>query len=107
MFFSACGYVVGTTIHSDEWRAYHSLTNNAHYIHLTVNHSISFVEPTTGVHTQNIENTWMRVKRKQKKQGGLSRHLLNTYLEEFMWRQQFGDKPLKNLILQINSAYSI
>ena len=49
----------------------------------------------------------MRVKRKQKKQGGLSRHLLNTYLEEFMWRQQFGDKPLKNLILPINSAYSI
>ena len=80
-------YVVGRSIHSDQWRAYHSLTNNAH--HLTVNHSISFVEATTGVHTQNIENTSMRVKRKQ---GGLSRHLLNTYLEEFMWRRQTLEK---------------
>jgi hypothetical protein len=48
---------IGTTIHSDEWAAYRSLRNNPNYIHLTVNHSINFVEPTSGVHTQNIENT--------------------------------------------------
>ncbi len=61
----------------------------------------------TGVHTQSIENTWMRVKRKQKKQGGMCRSLLPTYLEEFVWRQDFGDAPLKNLILQIRSIYPV
>ncbi len=66
-----------------------SLRNDPNYTHLTVNHSVSFVEPTTGVHTQNIENTWMRVKGKQKKQEGMSRTLLPTYLEEFMLRQEY------------------
>ncbi|CAF3283021.1 unnamed protein product, partial [Rotaria sp. Silwood2] len=54
-------YIVpGTTIHSDEWAAYRSLSNCPEYIHLTVNHSVIFVNPTTKVHTQNIENSWMR-----------------------------------------------
>jgi hypothetical protein len=44
----------------------------------------------------------MRIKRKQKKQNGLSRPLLPTYLEEFVWRQDFGDEAFKNLILQIS-----
>ncbi|CAF1326215.1 unnamed protein product [Rotaria sordida] len=98
---------IGTTIHSDEWKAYNGLRNNPNYIHVTVNHSASFVDPVTGVHTQNIENTWMRIKRKQKKQNGLARSLLPTYLEEFVWRQDFGDKPLKNLILQISENYPV
>lgn len=100
-------YLSGTTIHSDEWRAYNSPQNNPDYQHLTVNHSLNFVDPNTGVHTQNIENTWMRVKRKQKVQAGFSRTLLTSYLKEFMWRQKFGDEPLKNLVLQINARYPV
>ncbi|CAF1443342.1 unnamed protein product [Rotaria magnacalcarata] len=77
----------GTTIYSDEWRAYHALQHNPAYQHATVNHSVSFVDSNSGVHTQNIENTWMLVKRKQKKQGEFSRTLVNSYLEKFMWRK--------------------
>ncbi|CAF2022984.1 unnamed protein product [Rotaria magnacalcarata] len=76
-----------TTIYSDEWRAYHALQHNPAYQHATVNHSVSFVDSNSGVHTQNIENTWMLVKRKQKKQGEFSRTLVNSYLEKFMWRK--------------------
>ena len=61
----------------------------------------------TSVDTQSTENTWMQVKRKQKKQAGICRSLLPTYLEEFVWRQGFGDAPLKNLILQIRSIYPV
>ena len=49
----------------------------------------------------------MKVKRKQKKQAGFCRTLLTSYLEEYMWRQQFGNEPLKNLILQINELYPV
>ena len=72
-----------------------------------MNHSLNFVDGNTGVHTQNMENTWMTVKRKQKSQDGFARALLNSYLEEVMWRQKFGDEPLKNLILQISSLYHV
>jgi hypothetical protein len=65
--------------HSDEWRAYKSLRNDPNDIHLTINHSVGFVQLTTGVHTQNIENNWMQVKRKEKKQEELCRILLPTY----------------------------
>ena len=47
------------------------------------------------------------VKHKQKKQGGFLRPLMNTYLQEFMWRQKFGDKPFTNLVLQIASVYPV
>ncbi len=66
--------------HSDEWRAYKSLRNDPNDIHLTINHSVGFVQLTTGVHTQNIENNWRQVKRKEKKQEELCRILLPTYV---------------------------
>jgi len=44
----------------------------------------NFVNPY--LHAQNIENMWMRVKLKQRRQFGTSRALFQTYLSEFRWR---------------------
>ncbi|CAF1629088.1 unnamed protein product [Didymodactylos carnosus] len=98
----------GTTILSDEWRAYHSLQNGpGGYIHQTVNHSLHFVDPVTGVHTQNIENMWMCAKQKKKRMMGMHVSLLDTYLMEFMWRRRFPERPLENLIAQIFELYPV
>ena len=81
----------GTVIHSDQWAAYnriHILPNVAS--HSTVNHSITFVDPITHTHTQNIESYWAQVKIKFKRMKGCHTHQLPAYLDEFMWRERNG-----------------
>jgi hypothetical protein len=46
---------------TDCWAAYISITR-AGYYHLTVNHSIQFVDNTTGANTNTTESTWKHVK---------------------------------------------
>ena len=77
---------LGTIVHSDKWRAYcavAALPNVAS--HGMVNHSITFVDPTTGVHTQHIKSYWNRAKIKLKRMKGCHSHEIPSYLDEFMW----------------------
>lgn len=53
----------GSTIITDCWKAYNTL-NEHDYIHLTVNHSLNFVDPVTYANTQSIESQWWQIKRK-------------------------------------------
>ena len=81
----------GTIVHSDEWAAYNrvqQLRQVSH--HETVNHSLHFVDPVTGVHTQNIESYWNRAKTKFKRMKGVHESMLPSYLDEFMWRERHG-----------------
>ena len=88
----------GTTILSDQW-AYNTIASDPNnYEHLTVNHSVNFVDPETYAHTQNVENMWMCMKGKKKQQMGQHNSLLPTHLAEFMWHRKFADRPLENLI---------
>ena len=80
----------GTHIMSDGWPAYHNLDqlNGSVYIHDVVIHKQNFVDPLhPEIHTQNVENMWMRAKRKLQRQFGTARPLFVTYLEEFLWMQ--------------------
>jgi hypothetical protein len=65
----------GTKIYSDEWRAYNGLASVG-FEHFTVNHSVNFINPENGVHTQHIESYWNRVKRKVKMMNGVRRSCL-------------------------------
>ena len=83
----------GTIVHSDEWAAYNQVGNlpNVGSYH-TVNHSLHFVDPVTGTHTQNVESYWSRVKNKFKRmkwQVNNCRHILmNSCGERGMEEQQ-------------------
>ena len=63
---------------------------NTSLLYQTVNHSIEFVNSTTGVHTQNIESYWNRVKIKIKRMRGCHDQMMSSYLDEFMWRERHG-----------------
>ena len=49
----------GTTIWSDEWAAYRTLSQLG-YTHQTVNHSRNFKDSVTGVCTNHVEAYWCR-----------------------------------------------
>ena len=51
----------GTIIHSDQWAEYKDITGLS-FKHYTVNHSLNFVNPDNGVHTQHIESYWNKNK---------------------------------------------
>jgi transposase-like protein len=75
----------GTTIISDRWQAYNGLVRLG-YTHNTVNHSVNFVDPATGAHTQTIERSWKAAKERNKRHNGTRRMMLDSYMCEYMWR---------------------
>ena len=84
---------------SGMWKAYDCIKDEG-YFHLTVSHSLNFVDPDTGAHTQRIENTWWGVKRSMPRTG-TSKDLFESYLQEWLWRQHYGDEPFENIIKHI------
>ena len=100
-----------TTVHTDDRAVYSNLQQLPHVAqHLTVNHSLHFVDPVTGVHTQHIESYWARVKHQIKRMKGVRREKLVEYLHEFMWRERFGSQKSEsfdNIIADISAQYPV
>lgn len=92
-----------TKILSDCWRAYGGIGNleGFEFEHLTVNHSENFVDTDTGAHTQMIESLWHTAKRRNQRQCGTHRQMVDGYLCEFMWRQRQKNENLFDLILDL------
>ena len=99
--------IPGSIIHSDEWKAYSRIQSDLHFIHKTVNHSISLVDKKTNVHTQSIESYWNKQKRYIKAMLGCSRTQLNSYLAEFMWHERNRDNSFIGFCETIYSQYPL
>ena len=100
----------GTTVISDCWRAYNSVSALPQaYRHLTVNHRFNFVNPLNGAHTQNVESLWQKLKSEAKRCYGINNPKYKDYLKEFMWRRQFGgqEEILFNFWDQIAQLYPL
>ena len=75
----------GTIVHSDEWAAYNRISSLPNVgSHSTVNHSVTFVDPATGTHTQHVESYWNHCKTKIKRMKGCAEDQIPSYLDEFM-----------------------
>ena len=59
-------FLPSTEIHSDDRGAYSNLPAHAPTVqtHRVVVHAANFVDPVTGVHTQEVESAWSRLKYK-------------------------------------------
>ena len=52
----------GSIVYTDQWAAYRQMQRRLGLNHRTVNHSLHFVDPITGVHTQHAESNWSAAK---------------------------------------------
>ncbi|CAC5426638.1 unnamed protein product [Mytilus coruscus] len=78
----------GTTIISDCWKAYDCLGSEG-FEHLKVNHSVNFVDPETGAHTNTIESTWRALKNHYQKYGTV-KSLYDTDFSQYCVRKIYN-----------------
>ena len=90
----------GSEVHSDDWGGYRNLDQQPNVgVHRVVVHRRHFVHPVTGVHTQDIESAWNRLKSKVKRRRGASRLDLQALLDQHMWRDWRGlQNPFEHFI---------
>lgn len=93
----------GSIIHSDKWRAYDALRDEKDYEHETVNHSHNFVNPQTGVHTQNIERFW-RDMRSNIPRYGIRDYHYTSYLAEFLFKRHYDFNERVDAFFKIMST---
>lgn len=100
-----CKYIkTGTTIISDEWKAYSKLQQLG-YHHSTVCHKLNFVNPENKlVHTQNIENSW-RYAKSTYPERYTSEQLRDSYLQEFLYRKKYKDTLIPQFFKDISKIY--
>ena len=100
-----------STVHSDDWAAYRQVQQLSNVsTHNVVNHSLRFVDPGTGVHAQNIESYWNRVKTKLKRMRGCHSHQLSRYLDEFLWRERYGKtggEAWNSILVDVAAQYPV
>ena len=98
----------GSVVFSDEWAAYRRITQTTGMKHQTVNHSIHFVDPATGAHTQGVEGMWSCCKRLLREERAMHSNLFETYLPEFMWRRRFGGpETFSKIVMHIAEQYPV
>ena len=97
-----------TIIYSDLWKAYSGITKiGKSFKHLSVNHSLNFKDPITGVHTNGIESIWRVAKMKIKQVGGIRRGHIQPYIHEFLWQQEIKCRGEDRFLAILNAIKNI
>jgi transposase-like protein len=91
------GVRAGTTIHTDEWKAYNPLTASEDFKHKKITHKYNFVDPITGVHTQNVESFNNKIKKDTKAQMGVRSSHRPMFLTFFIFIDTFKEDSLNKI----------
>lgn len=109
-----CKYVKpGTEIWTDMFTSYSQLGilgQVSPYIHKTVNHSQNFIDPVTGVCTNNVEGYWSRLKGFLRRLGVMHSSHLPLYIDYFMWLtiyNQPGTSVFQTLLQHLKEKYRL
>ena len=94
----------GSVIHSDDWRAYRGI-DQLGFTHRVVIHAHNFVDPNTGVHTNQIEGFWAHAKKTFKQMHGVPNEHIGAHLDEVMFRWNEKDTDVFNFLLQHIAEY--
>ena len=101
---------LGSEVYTDDWGAYQGLERhlpNHVSRHRIVVHSDNFVDPTNGVHTQEVESAWNNLKLGVKNRRGISIDDLQANLDNRMWRQwRGGERVITNFLPVLASQFS-
>ncbi|BHF70363.1 hypothetical protein SprV_0301341300 [Sparganum proliferum] len=81
----------GSVIVTDEWKGYARLASEG-YRHLTVNHSVNFVDPVSRKNTNAIEAYWSRLKKKLREHGPIRGRNIWAHVDEAQYRLWYGLK---------------
>ncbi|WUR05163.1 DDE-TNP-IS1595 domain-containing protein [Vairimorpha necatrix] len=92
----------GSIIFTDCWKGYINLNQLGLYEHYTVNHSLGFINPENGVHTNTIEGTWAGVKRVIPARHRTEKDI-NRYLNLFTFKR---NNPINTFEMFIKKAFS-
>ena len=96
----------GSTIYSDSWAPYFIL-GEIGYNHGMVNYSKEFVSDR-GVCTNTIESLWGELKADLKIRRGFNQEQVEGYLDEFMYRREFKDHDVFEILLQhVSELYGV
>ena len=94
----------GTTIYSDCWKSYDKLAELGFEYH-RVNHSLHFVEPETGTHTQNIERLWRDAKDNVPRYGRRTHHMVG-HLAAYLFRRCYPRRQrLHHFVREVATLY--
>ena len=88
----------GSIIHTDDFKSYIKLSNISDFNHLTVCHKYHFVDPITGVHTQNVESYNNKIKKRIKAMNGLNEDGRKMFIPEFLFLDLFKDSAYIEII---------
>ena len=96
----------GTVVHSDEWAAYRSVQQlNLVAQHSVINHSLHFVDTASNTHKQYRIALESGEKKILNNEGHST--MLESYLDEFMWRDRHGRSASIALCWDINMCYPV
>jgi transposase-like protein len=90
-------------INTDMWRGYNGISSLG-YIHLTVNHSLEFVNHATGACTNAAEGLNSGLKRRIPIRNR-TRNLIDGHLMEYIWRRRYKSNLFEALINSIRDIH--